>query len=228
MLGIVVAMTAEAEPFLRDGTEWRRNKGGRDFYKLRGVDAVLVVCGIGKVNAAYATAILINDYAPSLILNCGVSGGLAAEGRQDLPKVNILDVVVATRCVQHDVDTSPIGDPKGLVSTVNVVFFPTDEKNSNIVAEASHCLRGIAASGEQFLASAQRKNEIVDMFDASVCDMESGAVAQCAYIAGIKYVCVRCVSDCGDGRAPEDYGRFLKEAAEKMYTAVKPLIYKKQ
>lgn len=227
MIGIVVAMPTEAAPFLRNGVESETEICGKRFYKLAGADAVLVACGIGKVNAAYSTTLLIDRFSPDVILNCGVSGGLSSAERADLPEVKILDVIVATGCVQHDVDTSPIGDPKGLVSTVNMIVFPTDKEASEIIKSSCECKEGICASGEQFVASHERKEEIISLFNAIACDMESGAVAQCAYVAGKKYVCVRCVSDCGDGRAPEDYGRFCKEAAEKIYEAVRPLIYKR-
>lgn len=223
MIGIVTAMEVEAKAFLRDGVEREEEICGRKFYKLKKRNAVLVVCGVGKVNAAYATSLLISNYNPDLIINCGVSGGLSA-GKDDLPKVEILDVVVATACVQHDVDTSPLGDPKGFVSTVNLVEFPVDEDSCKEIQNIEGCKRGIVASGEQFVASGGKKRKIVKNFKAIACDMESGAVAQCAYIAGKKFVCVKCISDNGNGKASADYGMFCATAAEKLYQAVKPLL----
>lgn len=215
MIGIVTAMETEAEPFLRGGVAVKEKINGKSFYLLEGADAVLTVCGVGKVNAAFATATLVSRYNPDIILNCGVSGGLQ--------NVSVFDVVVADGCVQHDVDTSPLGDPVGFVSTVNTIVFPTDKELSEKIIASGDCKRGISASGEQFIASAEKKKRIIDVFGATICDMESGAVAQCAYIAGKKFVCVRCVSDCGDGQAPTDYGKFCKDASEKLFEAVRPI-----
>ncbi len=218
MIGIVTAMKIEAEPFLRNGVEEERVIAGKTFYKLKGKEAVLALCGVGKVNASYTTALLISEYKPDLIVNCGVSGGIVPG------KVEILDMVVATSCVQHDVDTSPLGDPKGLVSTVNVINFPTD---GSLVKELRGEFKfGTVLSGEQFIADKDRKEEIVRLFDGIACDMESGAIAQCAYIADIPYLCVRCISDAGDGHAPDDFGKFCAVASDKLYVAVEGIINK--
>jgi len=221
MIGIVVAMKTEAMPFLRNGIESEEDFAGKKFFKLKDTDAVLTVSGVGKVNAAYATSLLIARYDIETIINCGVSGGIS--GGKDLPATEILDIVVATACVQHDVDTSALGDPKGMVSTVNVTEFPVDKVLSEKII-GTHIKRGVAASGEQFIASKGKKKQISKSFNAIACDMESGAVAQCAYIAKKKFVCVRCISDSGDGKAPKDYGMFASTAAEKMYRVIVPLL----
>lgn len=214
MIGIVVAMEKEAAPFLKNGYLSADSICGKTFYRITvgGHDAVLSLCGVGKVNASYATALLISRYLPDLILSVGVSGALK--------NLKILDLMAAVSAVQHDVDTSPVGDEKGFVSTVNTVYFPTDEPTTDIIAEVTGAKKGIIASGEQFVADKKRKREIIKLFDASACDMESAAVAQCAYIAGIKFACVRCMSDSGDGQVPVDYEKFCGEAAEKLYSAV--------
>ena len=220
MLGIVVAMEREAQPFLRDSYT-SEVIFGRDFYRINigGEEAVLAICGVGKVNASYTTALLITHFNPDLIVNCGVSGAIK-EGLKPL------DLVAITSCVQHDADTSPLGDERGFVSTVNMKYFPTDKALADAVAEKCNTFKGIAASGEQFVADGEKKKEISSLFDASVCDMESGAVAQCAYISGKKYACVRCVSDSADGSAPMDFVKFCDVASEKLYRAVEVIAEK--
>ena len=89
--------------------------------KLFGQDAVLAVCGPGKVNAAVCTQKMITAFSPDWVLNLGVAGA-GADG------VHIGDLVVATAAVQHDADTSPLGDPVGMVSKVNLVELPCDEE----------------------------------------------------------------------------------------------------
>ena len=214
MIGIVIAMESEAAPFIKNGVVKTEVIHNRKFFtvNLGKEKAVIAVSGIGKVNAAFTTSLLIAKYDPEVILNCGVSGGIG-EG------IHVLDVVVADACVQHDVDTSPLGDTKGMVSTVNVTYFYTDKKYSDLFDKSF--VRGTAASGEQFVASYDKKKEIAKEFNAIICDMESGAIAQCAYIAGIPYVCIRCVSDLADGGATMSFAEFCDLAYEQIYTAVK-------
>lgn len=89
---------------------------GVSFYRIR--PNVIACCGgVGKVNAAMAAAVLIDRYHPDLILNAGVAGCFE--------EVPIGTLVLAEKFVQHDVDTTGVGDPIGLVSTVNRVDFPT-------------------------------------------------------------------------------------------------------
>lgn len=219
MLGIVVAMDVEAAPFLRRGFAFEDSAGGRRFYGITvgGKEAVLAVCGVGKVNAAYSTALLLERYKPDIVINCGVSGGLK-------PNLRALDLVAATAAVQHDADTSALGDPKGYVSTVGLIYFPADEELTDKAA-AFCAVKGIAASGEQFVADERKKRFIAEEFGACVCDMESGAVAQCAYIAGKRFACIRCVSDPADASAASDFAEFAEAASDKLFLAVENLAF---
>ena len=214
MLGIVIAMESEAAPFIKGGVKNEQTIFNRKFFTvtLGKTEAIIAVSGIGKVNAAFTTGVLIDKFAPDIILNCGVSGGIG-DG------LHVLDVVVVDACVQHDVDTSPLGDPKGMVSTVNKTFFETDKKLSDLFDKGYK--RGTAASGEQFVASYDKKKDIAKEFNSIICDMESGAIAQCAFIAGIPYVCIRCVSDLADGGATMSFTEFCSLASDKIYSAVK-------
>lgn len=219
MIGIVIAMESEAAPFLKGGFIKEKSIHNRKFFtvSLGDSEAVVAVSGIGKVNAAYTTGLLIEHFAPDVILNCGVSGGIG-DG------IKVLDLVVVESCVQHDVDTTGLGDPIGMVSTVNRIYFETDKKYSDIFDKSLP--RGIAASGEQFVASYDKKKEIADRFNAIICDMESGAIAQCAYIAGIPYVCLRCVSDLADEAATMSFTELCDIASDKIYSAVQDFAYK--
>ena len=219
MIGIVIAMESEAAPFIKGGVKKEQTILNRKFFTvtLGKTEAIIAVSGIGKVNAAFTTGVLIDKFSPDIILNCGVSGGIG-EG------LHVLDVVVVDACVQHDVDTSPLGDPKGMVSTVNVTYFYTDKKYSDLFDKGF--VRGTAASGEQFVASYDKKKEIAKEFNAIICDMESGAIAQCAYIAGIPFVCLRCVSDLADEEATMSFTELCDIASAKIYSAVKDFAVK--
>ncbi|MBR1747009.1 MAG: 5'-methylthioadenosine/adenosylhomocysteine nucleosidase [Clostridia bacterium] len=224
MVGFVIAMAREAEPFIRRYAVAERDLGGRQAYELDidGTKAVLTVCGVGKVNASYATAALIAAYSPDLIINCGVSGGIGKG-------LSIGEVIAVKSCVQHDFDTTAFGAPIGFVATVDTVFFPTDDALRKAFLRSSGAREGVAACGDRFVADIKKKNEIVETFGADICDMESGAVAQCCLIANKRYLCVRAVSDLADGHAPEDFPTFVRSASEELCRVISDfLIERKQ
>ena len=119
-LGIIGAMDVEVETLLAEMEQvTSAKKAGSTFHEgvLMGLPVVLVQCGVGKVNAAMATQLFIDLYHPDLMMNVGVAGSF-----EDLP---IGTLVLPDRFMQHDMDTSGIGDPVGLISTVNRMDFPT-------------------------------------------------------------------------------------------------------
>ncbi len=217
MIGIVIAMETELRPYL-DGTETCTRIGGKLFYTLRvgNKKAVIVYSGIGKVNAAYATTLLCEHFAPDLIISTGVSGGL---GRS-----KILEAVVATATVQHDADTSPLGDPVGLVSTVNKIYFETDTKTTDLFCSVLGAKKGVIACGDQFIADAEKSKRIVDLFGAIACDMESGAIGQIAYLMGTPYAVVRCISDGADENADISFETLCTKASVLLHDAVEKAV----
>ena len=116
-IGLVYAMTGEIESLLtQENAQPLQTVAGVPFYRIR-PDVIACAGGVSKVNAAMATQLLISLYQPDLVLNAGVAGCF-----EDMP---IGSIVLAEGFLQHDVDTSALGDPVGLVSTVNRVQFPT-------------------------------------------------------------------------------------------------------
>ncbi len=218
MIGISVAMESEATPFIESAKK-TETYFGKNFYftDVEDEEVVLVVCGIGKVNAAFGTTLLIEKFHPEMIINFGVAGALSKDLRH-------LDLVAVTAAVQHDADTTAFGDPKGLVSTVNKIFFGTDADCAEILKEQRGMKCGVSACGDQFVADKKVKKLIRKLFNASVCDMESGAIAHCAYMAGIKFVSLKCISDVGSDSAVGEYKEFLPKAAGKMCDSVSEFI----
>lgn len=179
---------------------------------LEGKRVAVARCGIGKVFAAMCAEAMILKYSPSLLVNTGVGGALA-EG------LTTGDIVIASDLVQHDMDTSAIGDPKGLVSGINKIYFEADKRASDILLSSATALGlratvGRIASGDKFIASAEDKCRIVEDFSASVCEMEGCAVAQTAYVNSVPFAVVRAISDSADGEATMDYPTFLPIAAK--------------
>jgi len=226
MIGIIGAMSVEIEGIqARIEQPVTRVIGGNTFVsgKLCGREVVAAQCGIGKVNAALCTQTMILTYQPELIINSGVGGSLVKD-------LTFGDIAIAKNLVQHDVDTSPLGDPVGLVSTINKIYFECDEKAVRLIHEIVNGMDGVSgmigtvASGDQFIASSERKKWITKNFSAIACEMEGGAIAQVCAVAGVKCAVIRAISDNADDESHMDYGQFVKMAAERSIEVLMKLL----
>lgn len=215
MIGIIGAMEVEVAA-LKSQMENKTVQvaAGIEFVSgdLCGAPAVVAKCGVGKVFAALCAQTMILKFAPDCIINTGVGGSLSEE-------LGVCDVAVASAVVQHDMDTSPIGDPVGLISGINMIEIPSDEtvaqKLCRIVEGLGiRCRKGIVASGDQFVSTAERKNYISNTFGAVVCEMEGAAIGQVCYVNGVPFGVVRAISDNADGSSPMDFPTFAARAAE--------------
>lgn len=225
LIGIIGAMDIEVDGIVADMTEISIETIGTMRFvkgKLFDKDIVVCKCGIGKVFAAICAQSMILKYNPDIIVNSGVAGAL-------LPELSVLDTVVATDVVQHDMDTSPLGDPVGLISGINVIKINADDKASQLIVDISkglgiNTLRGTIASGDQFIASAEKKSIIFDAFGALACEMEGASIGQVCYVNNVKFAIIRSISD-GKGEAL-DYFTFSGLAAERAIKILKKFIEK--
>lgn len=216
MIGIIGAMGVEIEAIVSSLTDKETvEKGGYTFYtgKFAGKDVVVSQCGVGKVFSGTCAQTMILCFNVTHILNIGVGGSLSE-------KLNICDLGIATGVVQHDMDTSPLGDPLGLISGINIIKFPCDEKNVLLIEQAAknlgiNSLKGVIASGDSFVASNDKKDFIKKNFDGIVCEMEGGAIGQICYINNIPFNVIRAVSDSADGSADMDFPKFTRLAVEQ-------------
>ena len=191
---------------------------------LRGKKVVCAKCGIGKVFAAMCAQTMILKYAPDCIINSGVAGTLSES-------LSIGQIALAEQVVQHDMDTSPIGDPVGLISGINIIYIPADPAVTTalaaaVAAEDVPYMRGTVASGDQFICHTHDKERIRATFETEdqpviACEMEGAAIGQVCYVNGVPYGILRAISDGGDEQAFEDYPTFLAAAAE---TATKVML----
>ena len=177
--------------------------------QYKNVDLIVAKCGIGKVNAAICAQTLILKFAPNQIINIGVSGGT-----EDM---QIGDVGVATGLIQHDVDTSPIGDPVGFISGIDIIEIPVSKIITDNLVEATKqagmsAKKSIFATGDQF-ATREKIKSIKNQFNANIVDMEGAAIAQTCYKSDIDFGAIRVVSD--NGHAQVEYEKFKYEAADK-------------
>ncbi len=214
-VGIIGAMSVEIEGIraLMSEKEERTVSGIRFVSgRVSGTRTITAVSGIGKVFAAICAEAMILEYSPDVIINTGVGGTLT-------DKLGIGDIAVADRVVQHDMDTSPLGDPRGLISGINVIYINADASVSEALISEAHALKlnavyGTVASGDQFIASAEKKKDISESFNAVVCEMEGAAIGHVCYVNKKPFAVLRAVSDSADGSAEVDYPTFCKTAAE--------------
>ena len=223
MTGIIAAMSIEME-LLTAEMENKETKtvSGITFTKgtLLGKDVVCAVCGVGKVFAAMCAQTMIMLYHPDCIINTGVAGSLSND-------LNIGDIAISKFVVQHDMDTSPLGDPIGMISGINIVNIPADEKLYTDVKKAAEEIEhiqvvlGTIASGDCFVNGADKKKFIKDNFDAVSCEMEGAAIGHVCYVNETPFCVVRSISDKADGSSHMDFPTFARMAAKSSSAVIK-------
>ena len=215
-IGIICAMQKEAQDIIAAMENGVSETVSGVTYTVGSIgkyECVVAVCGIGKVFAALCAQTMILKYSPSLVINCGVAGGLS-------PELSICDVALATALVQHDMDTSALGDPKGLISGINIIELPCDKNATAVLkgcaeAEGIKTVLGVIASGDRFMSESSDKENVRETFSAIACEMEGAAVGQVCYVNNVPCCVMRAISDGGDENAAMDYPTFAKIAAER-------------
>lgn len=224
MIGIICAMQIEADGILALAQNTREETiNDLRFISgtLNGKEIVTVVCGVGKVNAAMCAVTLINRYAPELVINSGVAGALS-------PLVSIGDLVIATKTVEHDMNTTALGDKQGEISFPDgkVTYFVCDKNASSLLAECARELpetktaQGIIASGDIFVSDRRKRLLINDRFGAVACEMEGAAIGHVCHCCRVPYAVLRAISDDMDENKGVDFERFCALAAEKTVAVI--------
>ena len=216
-LGIIGAMDVEVAT-LKEKMEniSVSTHAGSDYYEgcLEGCPAVVVQCGVGKINAAICAQILINLYNVTHIVNTGIAGSLCVD-------LDIGDLVISRDAIHHDFDLRFWNRPIGQVPGMDVIAFPADEALVDAAfaaAEAEnpgHTKLGRVASGDQFICSKEQKDTIIANTGAICAEMEGASIAHTAYRNGIPFVIIRAISDKADDSAEMDYPTFERIAAHR-------------
>lgn len=217
ILGIIGAMSEELEILLKDmDIETIEEKARMKFHKgkLWGHKVVAVVSGIGKVNAAVCTQILADIFNVEYVINTGVAGGLN-------PELNIGDIVVSSDTVEHDMDASAVGNPRGEIPRMKKTYFEADQKLIDAAKAAAEKLKGDhkvhvgrIASGDQFICSMKVKEDIYTTFTAYCAEMEGAAIAHTCFLNEIPFVVIRAISDKADQSADVNFEEFVDVAAK--------------
>ena len=215
-VGIIGAMDEEVD-LLRSKLEEREDTilAGSEFYegKIDSLEVVLLKSGIGKVNAALGTALLIEKFQPDVIINTGSAGGF-------LKDLNVGDVVISTEVRHHDVDVTIFGYEYGQVPRMPAYFAP-DEKLVAVAAKSAEkidgiqVVKGLIASGDSFMNDPERvefiRTKLPDLYAA---EMEAAAIAQVAYQFDKPFVIIRSLSDIAGKESNISFDQFLETAAK--------------
>lgn len=229
-LGIIGAMTIEVETLKEHMTD--RNittRAGMEFCegKLAGLDAVVVQCGVGKVNAALCVQILCDCFGVTYVVNTGVAGSLCAD-------LDIGDLVISREAVYHDFDCSVINDAYrvGQVPGLPVWSFPADSVMVELAMQAAEAVNpghnqiGTIASGDQFICNKAVKEQIIANTGAICTEMEGAAIAHAAWRNQVPFVILRAISDKADDSAEMDYPTFENIAAKRCAAVTETLAKK--
>ncbi len=173
---------------------------------------VVVRSGIGKVNMAICTQILVDVFKVEALINTGVAGGLYSE-------LSIGDIVLSSEAMQHDMDATGFGYKKGEIPRMDTYIFRADEGLIKAAKEACetvnsdiHCFVGRVISGDQFIQSSAKKEQLIRDFGGYCAEMEGAAMAQVAFLNHIPFLVIRAISDKADDSAQMSYEQFEKQA----------------
>jgi adenosylhomocysteine nucleosidase len=214
-IAIIGAMDEEIE-ILKEKIENRKKTviARCEFFEgtIDGVDVVLLKSGIGKVNAALSTTLLVDRYQPDYVINTGSAGGF----HKDL---QVGDVVISTAVKHHDVDVTAFGYEYGQVPQLPAAFLP-DEKLVKAAVKGAEkidqieVVKGLIATGDSFMQDPARVAYIRDKFeDLYAVEMEAAAIAQVCYQFNVPFVVIRALSDIAGKESNVSFEQFLGKAA---------------
>lgn len=204
------------------------NRASMEFYEgiLNDTNVVIVKSGIGKVNAAICTQILIDIFEVTHIINTGVAGSLNAD-------LDIGDILVSTDALHHDMNVTIFGYRLGEVPQMGLLEFPADPAMIAAAVETCrevnpdiHVRSGRVASGDQFISDKTAKQFIIENFKGDCAEMEGASIAHAAYLNHTPFVIIRAISDKADDSAEMDYPTFEREAAKHSARLVEHMICK--
>ena len=206
MIGIIGALESEVNSLINDLTDVNtKTISGITFYYgiFKDKKVVIAKSGVGKVFAAMCAEAMILNFDVDKILHIGIAGLL-----DDTMSLN--GVAIASSVVQHDMDCSALGYPRGKILETDLIYFPCSKKLiddfSNIASKNGVEYKvGVIASGDLFVTSPETKKYIVDTFNAIACEMEGAATGQVSYINNIDFIVIRSFSDNVGTATKDDY-----------------------
>lgn len=192
--------------------------------KISEKDVILVESGVGKVNAARVTQILIDKFEVEAIINVGSAGSANDE-------LQIGDIVIGRKIVQHDFDITAFGHQKGFISNVGQYV----ESDSKLIEEMEQTISklakkefeikiGVIASGDIFCTEIKMKEKIRTKFKADAIEMEGAAIAQVCKLDNIPFLIIRSISDTPNGNNEITFDKFLEKASKRCAEIIKEFL----
>ena len=229
-IGIIGAMDQEVDALKQAMSQVKvTEKAGMAFYegRLNETDAVVVRCGIGKVNAALCVQVLADLFHVSHVINTGIAGSLNA-------KLDIGDILVSVDAIHHDMDVTIFGYAPGQVPGTQQRQFTADPAMADLAVQLCaqvnpdiKAMKGRIVSGDQFISSSEVKQRLIEEFAGDCAEMEGASIAHGATLNELPFVIIRAISDKADGSAEMDYPTFEQQAAQhsaQLVQAMLPLI----
>lgn len=214
-IGIIGAMEEEVAALIHQIEDDEvKTMAGMTFHRgtLWKQQAVVVQSGVGKVNIAICTQILIDVYEVDMVINTGVAGGLYKE-------INVGDIVISSDAVQHDFDVTGLGYKKSVIPGLDSSVFQADSELASMAKEACElvnpeiqCFIGRIVTGDQFISDNKKRAELIEEFGGYCAEMEGAAMAQVASLNKKPFVIIRAISDKADNSAPVSYKEFEEQA----------------
>ena len=222
-VGIIAAMSEELQHF---SAHMQLESQNKNFYKgkLFDVNVILAVSGIGKVNAAACTQMLIDTYKINYLINIGVAGAINNE-------LKIGDIIAAKNLVQHDFDATAFNLQLGEIPRLQKKFFNCDKKILDIIKSfaagknlANKIHFGTISTGDKFVSNDSDKKFIEKNFQAHCTEMEGAAIAQVCFLNEIPFTAIRIISDKSNNDAVASYKKFMSDATKNLFELVKFII----
>ena len=222
--GIIAAMEEEMQEIKNIMTDIVEEKIYELIFikgRINDKNIVLVEAGIGKVNAARVTQILIDKFNIEAIINVGSAGSANDE-------LDIGDIVIGKKIVQHDFDITAFGHPKGYISNVGQyvesdvqLIKKMEQTINNLNTQEFKIKIGTIASGDIFCTELQMKNKIRTKFNADAIEMEGAAIAQVCKLDNIQFIVIRSISDKPNGNNEITFDKFLEKASKRCAIIIK-------
>ena len=217
-IGIIAAMQEE----MNEIKKIMNNVQEKTIYELKFYEGtinnkniVLVESGVGKVNAARTTQVLIDNYKIDAVINVGSAGSANQE-------LQIGDIVIGKTLVQHDFDITAFGHPKGYISNVGEkiksdenLIKSMEQTIENLQNKEFKIKMGTIASGDIFCTEPKMKEKIRDKFNADAIEMEGAAIAQVCKLDNVPVLVIRSISDSPNGNNNITFEQYLETASKR-------------
>lgn len=217
-IGIIAAMKEEMQEIKNIMTDIEEIRYKNVIFykgKLISKDCILVQSGVGKVNAARTTQLLIDKFDIKEVINVGSAGGIK-------DNINYGDIIIGKELVQHDFDITAFGHDKGYITDLGKTFYSNQElvnKSYDVMKKISNnqynIYIGNVASGDKFFTDMSETEIIVKEFNSDCVEMEGAAIAQVCHLEEVPFICIRSISDSPNGNNNVEFDKYLQMASKR-------------